>query len=56
MKFEVVIKESLERTVSVEAKSKTEAIEKVLKDYQDEKIILGADDFAEMDVFINGAA
>lgn len=47
MKYRVEITETLKRTVEVEAKNKFEAMAKIKTDYDDENIILGAEDFEE---------
>lgn len=43
--FEVLITEILQRKVKVKASNEEEAKNKVLKMYDDEKIILGSEDF-----------
>ena len=48
MKYSVTIEETLSRTVEIEADSKQDAIEKVKKQYNNESIVLDADDFSEV--------
>lgn len=46
-KYKVEITETLVRVVEVEAENKLEAFAKVKDDYDDEKIVLTADDYQE---------
>lgn len=48
MKYSVTIEETLCRTVDVEAESKQDAIDKVKNQYNNENIVLNADDFSEV--------
>lgn len=48
MKYSVTIEETLSRTVEIEADSKQDAIDKVKKQYNNENIVLDADDFSEV--------
>lgn len=48
MKYSVTIEETLSRTIDIEAESKQEAIDKVKKQYNNESIVLDADDFSEV--------
>lgn len=47
MKYRVEITETLKRTVEVEAENKLEALAKIKADYDDEIIVLCADDYEE---------
>lgn len=48
MKYSVTIEETLSRTLEIEAESKIDAIDKVKKQYNNENIVLDADDFSEV--------
>lgn len=48
MKYSVTIEETLSRTVEIEAENKQDAIDKVKKQYDNESIVLDADDFSEV--------
>lgn len=54
MKYQVTIKETLSRTVSVEAPSAEIAEEQVREQYRDEEIVLGNSDFCYFDVDVCG--
>ena len=47
--FYVTVTETLERVIKVEASNFQEAIEKVRKDYHEEKIVLDADDCTDVE-------
>lgn len=47
-KYKVEIIETLKRTIEVEASCPLHALAKVKDDYDDEKIVLTADDFEEV--------
>lgn len=49
MKFNVIIKETLEREIVVTANSKEEAEEKVRKRYEDAEVILDWEDFVAVE-------
>ncbi len=49
-KFAVTVKETLARTVIVEAENTVEAIEKVQDAIDSEKIVLNADDYIEREI------
>lgn len=54
-KYNVLIEETLSKTVDVEAKDYSDAISKVRKMYKNEEIVLTADDFSghvEFDVLV----
>jgi len=53
MKYQVTIKETLSRTISVEAPSAEIAKEQVRGQYRDEEIVLGSSDFCYFDVDVN---
>jgi len=50
--YEVEITETLQRVVEIEADSKDEAVEKVCKQYSDEKIVLDESDFKGNEITI----
>lgn len=50
--YEVVITEVLKKKVKVKAKNKNEALNKVLDMYNNEEIVLTADDFYNYDISI----
>lgn len=44
-KFMIRVTETLEKTVECVAKTKEEAMDKVIKQYKDEEIVLSAEDY-----------
>lgn len=52
MEFEVEIKETLSRTIRLEADSEDEAYKKVKNSYQQEEIVLDNDDYVETEFFV----
>lgn len=48
-KYKIEIKETLSRICSVEAHSLNEAIQKIQKNYHDEKIVLDSQDFVDVE-------
>ena len=46
--YEIKIEEILQRTVKVKAENRDEAVRKVIKMYRNEEIILGAEDFIDV--------
>lgn len=50
MKFNIEITETLQKVVEVEARSLSEAITKVAKDYKDGEIVLDAMDFVGYEI------
>lgn len=48
-KYDITITETLQRTLTVKARSKEEALEQVKLAYQQEKIVLDSSDFLEND-------
>jgi hypothetical protein len=49
MIYNISVNEYLSRIVSVEARTEEDVIMRVRKDYEDGKIILGSEDFLELD-------
>lgn len=49
--YEITIKETLEKIVTVYANSEEEAEKKAVQDYEDGKIVLTADDFVPETTF-----
>lgn len=47
--YKIEIKETLQRTIKINAKSKEEAIRKAKEKYRNSEIILGAEDFKNVD-------
>lgn len=47
MKFTVQVIEDLHRDVEIEADSEAEAVELVRQQYQNEEIVLGAEDYSD---------
>lgn len=54
MYYTVQVMETLCRTESVFAESEEEAIEIVSKMYDNEEIVLSADDFTNVEIFVEG--
>lgn len=52
MKFKINIKEILQVTVEIEASTKEAALAKVKEMYEDEKIVLTADDHTDTEMII----
>ena len=50
MKYKVEITEYLQKTIEVDAKDEKEAYSKVKQMYDDEKIVLSADDFTDKEI------
>ena len=48
-KYKVIIKEEYIRTTEVEAVDKTEALDKIIKQYSNEDIVLDTDDFFDVE-------
>lgn len=48
-KYKVEITETLQKTIEVEADNTEDAIRKVMKMYKNEEIILGDNDFVDLD-------
>lgn len=44
--YEITIREVLERKIKCKAKSEDEAMDLVITEYQEEKIVLGAEDYS----------
>ena len=53
MKYNVIITETLEKTIEIEAENETNAIDIARDKYNKEEVILTADDLALISVFIN---
>lgn len=53
-KYIVEIKETLSRTITVNAETEEEARETIQKDYALEKIVLGSEDYESTDIEIIG--
>ena len=49
--YQIAIREALERVVEVQAESLDDAINQVWDDYGNEKIVLGADDHIDTEVY-----
>lgn len=54
-KYDVCVKETLQRDVFVEAINQEDAIRKVKEQYDNEKIVLDYEDYAGVDYFINNS-
>ena len=52
MEYKFEIEEKLKKTVSIEAKSEQEAVKILREKYQNEEIVLTADDYAGSDIFL----
>lgn len=52
MKYQIEIRETLSRTVEVEASNKLDALEKVKSLYSDSKIVLDYSDFMKTEYFV----
>ena len=50
-KFNIVIRETLEKVIEVEAPSREEAVQEVEKLYNNEEIVLGAEDFTIAEIY-----
>ena len=50
--FKVIVRETLEREIEVQANNEAEAIDKVEQKYKDSTIVLDADDYVDSDIFI----
>ena len=50
MKYKVEITEFLQKTIEVDAQDEKEAYSKVKQMYDDEKIVLSADDFTDKEI------
>ena len=48
-KYKVIIKEEYIRTIEVEAVDKAEALDKIIKQYSNEDIVLDTDDFFDVE-------
>ena len=48
-KYKVEITETLQKTVEVEADNKEDAMQKVMKMYKNSEVILGDNDFVDLD-------
>ena len=48
-KYKVIIKEEYIRTIEVEAVDKAKALDKIIKQYRNENIVLDADDFFDVE-------
>ena len=48
-RYKVEITETLQKTVEVEANNKEEALDKVMKMYKNEEVILDYNDFVDLD-------
>lgn len=53
-KYKVIIKEEYIRTIEVEAVDKAEALDKIIKQYSNEDIVLDADDFFDVEFEVVG--
>ena len=53
-KYKVIIKEEYIRTIEVEAVDKSEALDKIIKQYRNEDIVLDADDFFDVEFEVVG--
>lgn len=53
-KYKVIIKEEYVRTIEVEAVDKAEALDKIIKQYSNEDIVLDADDFFDVEFEVVG--
>lgn len=51
MEYKFEIEEKLKKTVSIEAKSKREAVKILREKYQNEEIVLTADDYAGSEIY-----
>ena len=53
-KYKVIIKEEYIRTIEVEAFDKAEALDKIIKQYRNEDIVLDTDDFFDVEFEVVG--
>lgn len=53
-KYKVIIKEEYIRTIEVEAVDKAEALDKIIKQYSNEDIVLDTDDFFDVEFEVVG--
>ena len=53
-KYKVIIKEEYIRTIEVEAVDKAEALDKIIKQYGNEDIVLDTDDFFDVEFEVVG--
>ena len=53
-KYKVIIKEEYIRTIEVEAVDKAEALDKIIKQYRNEDIVLDTDDFFDVEFEVVG--
>ena len=54
-KFQVTIRETLERVIAVEAEDRLSALRRVRADYAVEEIVLSADDFTAVEITAEAA-
>lgn len=53
-KYKVIIKEEYIRTIEIEAVDKAEALDKIIKQYGNEDIVLDTDDFFDVEFEVVG--